>query len=240
MFRIVRNLLPALTLVALGAILPASAQDLSDRLEHALYLEEIKRDVGAAIDLYKEMLAVDQGHPELLMQARFRLAACHLKQGDSEAARTLLNAVVDGFPDVESWNQSPPKPVSIDQSLRQIMDMALPDLKREELLSAAFEGLVESLGETADYFDPKELELFQTNMTNKLVGIGALLKVEEERLLVNGVIQGGPAEKAGLAPGDEILEIDDRPFEEFQHLNEAVVSIRGPSGIRRPVKGSSV
>ncbi len=230
MFRFTRNLLPALMLLALGGIHPALAQDLSDRLEHALYLEEIKRDVPAAISTYEEMLHVENGHPELLMQARFRLAACHLKQGDSVAARSVLDDVVDSFPDVDTWNDAPPKPVTVDHSLRQIMDMALPDLDREELLSAAFEGLVESLGETADYFDPEELELFQTNMTNTLVGIGAMLKVEEGRLIVTGVIQGGPAEKAGLTPRDEILEIDDRPFADFKDLNHAIVSIRGQEG----------
>jgi serine protease DegS len=45
-------------------------------------------------------------------------------------------------------------------------------------------------------------------------------------VLVAGVLQGGPAEQAGLVPGDIILQVDDQPVSNPQHAIEMISSIR--------------
>ena len=71
-------------------------------------------------------------------------------------------------------------------------------------------------------------------------GIGIFTETDDQgRLFAAGVIEGAPAHRAGLLPGDEILSADGRPF-------EAVGSFRGKVGdtvslaIRRSAGGAPV
>jgi hypothetical protein len=61
------------------------------------------------------------------------------------------------------------------------------------------------------------------------VGIGAVLVPESEGLAIGGLRPGGAAEASGLVPGDELLEIDDRPVSQLG-LGGAVEALRGPEG----------
>ena len=61
------------------------------------------------------------------------------------------------------------------------------------------------------------------------VGIGAVLVPEGDGLAIGGLRPGGAAEASGLAPGDELIEIDDRPVSQLG-LGGAVEALRGPEG----------
>jgi S1-C subfamily serine protease len=58
---------------------------------------------------------------------------------------------------------------------------------------------------------------------------------DEDELVIGGIADGGPAEKAGLQVGDEILAINDHPVSDlasvWKHLWEA-----GPPGTRVAVR----
>lgn len=61
------------------------------------------------------------------------------------------------------------------------------------------------------------------------VGIGAVLITEGDGLAIGGLRAGSAAEASGLVPGDELLEIDERPVSELG-LGGAVEALRGPEG----------
>jgi C-terminal processing protease CtpA/Prc len=63
----------------------------------------------------------------------------------------------------------------------------------------------------------------------ELVGIGVQLSAHGEALLVTGVVAGGGAAEAGLARGDEVLEVEGRPVGELG-MQGAIDAIRGPEG----------
>ncbi len=104
----------------------------------------------------------------------------------------------------------------------------------EEREYAAIRGLVSSLGDPYTAFlDPRQASLARQDMTGSFEGIGAIVDMKEGRLVIVEVIEGQPAEKAGLKSGDIILKVDDKPIENMSLL-EAVLLIRGPRGT--PVK----
>jgi carboxyl-terminal processing protease len=81
------------------------------------------------------------------------------------------------------------------------------DKKDTELGSV--KGLVSSLDDPYTvYFSKDEYNSFQENLEGKFEGIGAQIGLREEQLIIETPIDGTPANKAGLLPGDEIVTID--------------------------------
>ncbi len=74
---------------------------------------------------------------------------------------------------------------------------------------------------------PKELKEMQISHSGKLTGIGISITVKNKRVTVVSPIDGSPADRAGLQPGDVILKVDGRPVDT---LITAVNAIRGPAG----------
>jgi C-terminal processing protease CtpA/Prc len=72
----------------------------------------------------------------------------------------------------------------------------------------------------------------------RIVGIGVALEQRADGTIqVNAVIPNAPSEKAGMAPGDEILEVQSRPGlpaveVRLLPLADVVALIRGPIGVR--------
>ena len=85
----------------------------------------------------------------------------------------------------------------------------------------------------SEYFSQSELENFQVNMQNKLVGIGALLQMDDGAAKIQGLVVGGPADRGGeLQIGDRIVGVSQGADKEmvdilYMKLNRVVDMIRG-------------
>lgn len=102
------------------------------------------------------------------------------------------------------------------------------DKKDTELGSV--KGLVSSLDDPYTvYFSKDEYNSFQENLEGKFEGIGAQIGLREEQLIIETPIDGTPANKAGLLPGDEIVTIDGESTIGLS-VEEAVTKIRGEKG----------
>lgn len=68
-------------------------------------------------------------------------------------------------------------------------------------------------------------------------GIGVAVTRKDRRYFVSAVVPGGPAERAALLAGDELVSVDDRPYEpvaSFRDRDARVVSV----SFRRDIRGS--
>lgn len=100
----------------------------------------------------------------------------------------------------------------------------------KELYYGALHGVVSGLGDPySTYFDPEEAEQFTANLEGSFSGIGAEIGIREEKLVVVAPLSGSPAARAGLEPGDWILEIDGTETAGMS-VEEAVSKIRGDKG----------
>jgi carboxyl-terminal processing protease len=100
----------------------------------------------------------------------------------------------------------------------------------EKLSYGLAKGMIRSLGDPYSAFlTPEETRVFNQELDQELEGIGAELNQEDGLLKVVSPLRSSPAEKAGLMPGDVIIEIDGEDALEM-NLFEAVSRIRGKKG----------
>jgi hypothetical protein len=83
----------------LVAAVVAAGQPASDLLQSAIYAQESKGDLDAAIRIYRQILSAGAGQRMYAPQAQFRLGQCLLRRGDRHGAIEAFQAVIRNFPE---------------------------------------------------------------------------------------------------------------------------------------------
>ena len=120
-------------------------------------------------------------------------------------------------------------------------------LDESELEYGAIRGMIEALGDEGHttFMTPEELERRQTDISGKFSGIGALLGVKDSLPVIIAPFDGSPADLAGVAAGDIIMEVDGQDVTDWS-LSDIVENIRGTAGtevvltLLRPEEGESL
>ena len=105
---------------------------------------------------------------------------------------------------------------------------------RDTLEDYAAAGMVEGTGDRWSYYVPAaEMQAHWDNQNNSYVGIGITVQQREDGqgLDIMAVTKGGPAEEAGILPGDVIYAVDDALTSEVG-LDGATELIRGKAGTK--------
>ena len=105
-------------------------------------------------------------------------------------------------------------------------------LETEADAYVAIETMIASLGDRFTRFlDPDEFAEEGRSIKASLFGIGIQIGLREEKLLVIAPIEDTPADRAGLKPNDEILEIDGKSTQGMS-IKDAADNIRGKKGTK--------
>lgn len=90
----------------------------------------------------------------------------------------------------------------------------------------------------SEYFSARELQQFRVNIQNRLVGIGALLRAEDDGATkIEGIVNNGPADRQGeLQLKDRVVGVDSKNDGNwvdimFMPLDKVVEMIRGEEGV---------
>lgn len=103
-------------------------------------------------------------------------------------------------------------------------------LDSQKLIYGAVSGMVESLDDPYTvFFPPEESKRFLDDISGEFEGVGMEIGIKKSQLEVIAPLEGTPAQKAGLRPGDKILKIEDVYTRDIT-IEEAVDLIRGPKG----------
>ncbi len=104
---------------------------------------------------------------------------------------------------------------------------ALP-VDAAKLREGAIRGMLQALSDPhSGVLSPEEMKSLEQQIAGRLVGIGVMLKVEDDEIKVLQALPHSAAWKAGLKPGDVITAVDG---DEVKDLTQAVRVIRGMSG----------
>ncbi|CAN7742094.1 S41 family peptidase [Pseudorhodoferax sp. LjRoot39] len=123
-----------------------------------------------------------------------------------------------------------PLPLEELQQMAAVFGMIKSDyvepVDEKKLISDAISGMVASLDPHSQYFDKKSFKEFREGTTGRFVGVGIEITQEDGLVKVVSPIEGSPAFRAGLKPGDLITKIDDTAVKGLS-LNDAVKRMRG-------------
>ncbi len=142
--------------------------------------------------------------------------------------------------DLQVDNRQPPSQVNLDFSLfwdvwsllsKEYVDKKAIDAQK--MYYGAIQGMVAALGDPYTVFlPPAAQKSTKEELGGEFEGVGMQLGFnKDKRLVVIAPLQGTPADKAGIKPGDYIVKIDDKDAGGLS-LPEAVNIIRGTKGTK--------
>ena len=127
-------------------------------------------------------------------------------------------------------NAMAPLPLEEVQQLAAVFDRIKAEyvepVDEKKLISDAIAGMVAGLDPHSQYFDKKSFREFRESTGGKFVGIGIEMAMEEGLVKVVSPIEGSPAFRVGLKPGDLITRIDNTPVRGLT-VDQAVKRMRG-------------
>lgn len=103
-------------------------------------------------------------------------------------------------------------------------------VNQDELVYGAITGLVDRLGDQYTVFEePSDALGLQEYLEGEFEGIGTVIDVIDDKVVILKVFPDSPAEKANLQTGDVIEKINNQSLAEMT-INEALDLIRGDAG----------
>ena len=95
----------------------------------------------------------------------------------------------------------------------------------------AIEGMLDTLGDDGHtrFLTPEEREQNNKSLSGIYEGIGIEIENKDDKIIVVAPIEGTPADRAGIEPGDVVVAVNGQSVRE-ENLPEIVEEIRGPRG----------
>ncbi|MCX7607370.1 MAG: PDZ domain-containing protein, partial [Bacteroidia bacterium] len=87
----------------------------------------------------------------------------------------------------------------------------MPDL--DKLTNRAVEAMLAELDPYTNYYSSSEVTQAQLEQSGQYAGVGLVLLPLQGKVVCRRVLPGSPAEKAGIEPGDLLLEIEKKPVQ---------------------------
>ena len=106
----------------------------------------------------------------------------------------------------------------------------------QDVFQIVMDSFTEAIDPHTNYFNPRNMEVFQQEMSRSIEGIGATLQLDNEVTKIMSIVPGGPAFKSKLLnTGDRIVAVAQGKDGEFEdivgwRIDNAVSRIKGPKG----------
>lgn len=112
---------------------------------------------------------------------------------------------------------------------REILQSHVLEHTPGELVELALVEMVDKLDPYSRYVPPSEAAAYDERNTGHYQGIGCEVRHTPAAAVLFWPMPGGPAEKAGIQPGDVLLAVDGRPLDTPDLRLRAAEFVRGPA-----------
>ncbi len=103
--------------------------------------------------------------------------------------------------------------------------------KTKDLIYGALKGMLASLDPHSQFMDPDTYNEIKVETEGSFGGLGIEITIKDDLLTIISPLDGTPAQKAGLKPGDKIVKIDGSLTRDIT-LVDAVKKLRGKPGTK--------
>jgi len=110
-----------------------------------------------------------------------------------------------------------------------IRQFYVEDVDDRDLLEAALAGMLSDLDPHSEWISAEEYNNVEESATGRYGGLGIEFQIVDGRFTVITAVDGTPAEKAGIQPGQVILAVDGERLED-SGVQAAVEAMRGEPG----------
>jgi len=161
-----------------------------------------------------------------------------MKQGlNNRIAKFALGALIlsvfafggAGGPSSVALQEPYPQLKIFNNVLFLIQNNYVEKVELKDLIQGAIKGMLQTLDPYSSYMTPEQYSEMKVDTRGSFEGLGIEITVKDYQLTVVAPIEGTPAEKAGILPGDRIIKIDDQPTKDMT-LHDAVSKMRGLRG----------
>jgi carboxyl-terminal processing protease len=108
---------------------------------------------------------------------------------------------------------------------------AEPVTPDKQIYKGAIPGMLRTLDPHSSFFDPKDFQQLREDQRGAYYGVGMSVQPKDGRTVVVAPFTGSPAYKAGLRPGDVILEVNDKRTDGLT-TSEVADLLKGPKGTK--------
>ncbi len=97
------------------------------------------------------------------------------------------------------------------------------------IYDGAIPGMLHVLDPHSNFYDPKAYAEMREEQSGKYFGVGMRIQMENSKVVVVAPIEGTPAYKAGIRPGDMIVSVDGKSTDHMDTVAVATL-LKGPRG----------
>ncbi|WAA09820.1 S41 family peptidase [Fervidibacillus albus] len=124
----------------------------------------------------------------------------------------------------------------VEKAVQIILESYVEDVDEKVLVEGAVEGMLERLQDPYSvYLNEEQSKEFRQSLESSFEGIGAEISEVDGKILIISPLKNSPAEKAGLKPYDEIVEVDGEPITNMD-VYDVMMKIRGEKGTNVSLK----
>ncbi len=118
---------------------------------------------------------------------------------------------------------------------KEVHTYYVDDVEPGKLMRTGIDAMLESLDPYTQYYSESETEDYRFQITGQYGGIGAVISVKGDYVIINEPYEGSPAQKAGLRAGDVLLEADGKSLKGMR-TDEVSKLLKGSPGTDVKVK----
>ena len=126
----------------------------------------------------------------------------------------------------DTWSQSFKK---ISPIISIIKNNYFKEVDQEELAYSSIKGMIQTLDPHSYFLGPDHFSRLVEEQEGKYYGLGIMIQKQEDRLVVISPVEGSPAYRMGISPGDIISHVNGESTKPLTSY-EAMQKLRGPKG----------
>jgi carboxyl-terminal processing protease len=115
------------------------------------------------------------------------------------------------------------------EALSYVESNYVEEVEPDKVIQGAIRGMLKTLDPHSSFMPPDVYREMQVETEGRFGGLGIEITTRDDVLTVVSPIEGTPAFRAGIQPGDQILKVDGESTKEMS-LVDAVKKLRGPEG----------